>query len=110
VYRDSPDVFERAARFALQSTAYELEVVMLFAEAGARLMQTDRLHSLLRIDGVGDLVDELITARVYFELDIGAARRAGVVETLGAQLPNLRIADQKRIAELVSNARMTVRF
>lgn len=110
VYRDSPDVFERAARFALQSAAYDLEVVMVFAEDGARLLQTDRLHALLTIPEVGDLVDDLIEKRVFFELDIGAARRAGVVETLGSQLPNLRIADQTRLAHLIGNARMTVRY
>ncbi len=110
VYRDSPQVFERAARFALTSAEYDLEVVMVFAEAGARLLQTDRLHALMTIAEVGQLIDQLIDKRVFFELDLGAARRAGVVETIGAQLPNLRLANERRMAELISNAPMTVRF
>ena len=110
LYRDSPDAFERAARFARQSSGYGMEVVIVFTEAGARLLQTDRMAQLFRIPGLGELIDELVDKKVYFELDVGAARRAGIVETLGVAIPTLRIADDDRLAELTTGARMTARY
>jgi hypothetical protein len=109
VYRESPDAFERAARYALQNSGYGLPVVIVFTDAGARLLQTDRVSQLLRMPGVPKLIEDLVQKRIYFELDIGAARKAGVIETLGA-LPNLRIADEQRVAELATGARVTVRY
>ncbi|MEQ1508093.1 MAG: DsrE family protein [Myxococcota bacterium] len=110
LYRDAPDAFERAARFALQNSAYGLEVVLLFTDAGARLLQVDRLAQVFRVPGLAALIKKLDEANVRFELDIGAARRAGVVETLGVTIPNLRIADERRVAELTTGARMTARY
>jgi hypothetical protein len=102
VYRDTPDAFERAARYALQNTGYGLEVVVVLTEQGARLVQRDRLLQMMRLEHIVELMDKL-------ELDIGAARRAGVVQTLGA-LPGLRVADDQRVAELTTGARMTARY
>ena len=110
LYRDTPDAFERAARFARQNTGYGMEVVIVFTEAGARLLQTDRLMQLFRIPGLSELVDELVERNVTFELDAGSARRAGIVETLGAAIQTLRIADSARLAELTTGARMTARY
>jgi hypothetical protein len=110
LYRDSPDAFERAARFALQNAGYGLEVVIVFTELGARLLQIDRMTQLFRVPGVLELVDRLTAQKVHLELDIGAARRAGIVETLGVAIPNLRIADEQRVAELSTGARMTARY
>jgi hypothetical protein len=110
LYRDSPDAFERAARFAIQSSGYGLQVVLVFTEAGARLLQVDRMTQLFRVPGLSALVDELEAKKVTLELDIGAARRAGIVETLGVAMPNLRIADDRRVAELATGARMSARY
>ncbi|MEQ1570031.1 MAG: hypothetical protein ABMA64_30640 [Myxococcota bacterium] len=109
VYRDAPDAFERAARYAMQNAGYGLPVVIVFTDAGARLLGTDRMYQLLRTPGIAELIDGLVQKKVFFELDIGAARRAGVIETLGA-LPNLRIADEQRVAELTTGARVSVRY
>ena len=110
LYRDTPDAFERAARYAIQSSGYGMQVVLVFTEAGARLLQVDRMTQLFRVPGVAALVDELEAKRVILELDIGAARRAGIVETLGVAMPNLRIADDARVAELATSARMSARY
>lgn len=110
LFRDSPDAFERAARFALQNVGYELPVVLVFTEAGARLLQVDRMTQLLRVPGLSRLVDELEQKRVNLELDIGSARRLGIVETLGVALPSLRVADEQRVAELATGARVTARY
>jgi hypothetical protein len=109
VYRDTPDAFERAARFALQNTGYGLEVVMVLTDQGARLVQRDRLLQLMQLENIVSLMDQLVERQVRLELDIGAARRAGVVQTLGA-LPTLRVADDQRVAELTTGARMTARY
>ena len=109
IYRDSPDAFERAARYALQNVGYGLPVVIVFTDAGAKLLQTDRVVHLMRVPGMNALVDSLVDHHVFFELDIGAARRAGHIETLGC-LPNLKIADEQRVAELATGARVTVRY
>jgi predicted peroxiredoxin len=110
VYGDSPTTFERAARFALQNTGYGLDVVVVFTEAGVKLVQTDRMARLFAVPGLGELIDDLVERRVYFEVDIGSARRVGVVETLGSAIPNLRIADQGRLADLATGARITARY
>lgn len=110
VYRDSPDAFERGARFALQNAGYGMEVVIVFTDRGARLLQIDRMSQLFRVPGLPDLIERLADQNVNFELDIGAARRAGIVETLGVTMPNLRIADEQRVAELATGARMTARY
>lgn len=110
LYSDSPVAFERAARFALQNAGYGLEVVVIFTEAGARLLQTDRMAHLFSAPGVGELIDELIERQVFFELDIGSARRSGIVETLGSAIPNLRIADAGRLADLTTGARISARY
>jgi predicted peroxiredoxin len=109
VYRDTPDAFERAARYALQNTGYGLEVVVVLTEQGARLVQRDRLLQMMRLEHIVELMDQLVEHKVKLELDIGAARRAGVVQTLGA-LPGLRVADDQRVAELTTGARMTARY
>lgn len=110
LYRDSPDAFERAARFALQNVGYGLEVVIVFTDKGARLLQIDRATQLLRVAGVPALIERLVEEKVILELDIGAARRAGIIETLGVAMPNLRIADEQRVAELATRARLTARY
>lgn len=109
LYRDTPDAFERAARFALQNSGYGLEVVLIITDTAARLLQRDRLAQLLRTGSIGELIDQMGERSVRIELDIGAARRAGVVETLGA-LPQLRVADDRRVAEITTGARMTARY
>lgn len=110
LYRDAPDAFERAARFARQTAGYGMDVVIVFTEAGARLLQTDRLAQLFRVPGLTELVDELVDKGVSFELDVGSARRAGIIETLGVAIPSLRIADGDRLAELATGTRMTARY
>lgn len=110
LYRDTPDAFERAARFALQNAGYEIPVVLLFTDAGARLLQVDRMTQLLRVPGLAELIDEIERQKILLELDIGAARRAGIVETLGVALPSLRIADERRVAELATGARVSARY
>lgn len=110
LYSDTPDAFERAARFARRSCGYGLEVVIVLTESGSRLAQTDRMNYLLRMPGIPELVDELVARDVRFELDIGSARRAGVVETLGSSLPELRLADDARLADLTTGARVTARY
>jgi hypothetical protein len=109
VYSDTPEAFERAARYALQNVGYGMPVVIVFTDAGVRLLQTDRVSQLYRVKGMSALVDSLADRGVFFELDIGAARRNGLIETLGA-LPNLRIADEQRVAELATGARVTIRY
>lgn len=109
LYRDAPDAFERAARFALQNTGYGIEVVIVITDMAARLLQRDRLVQLLRTGRIAKLLEELEQHKVKLEFDIGAARRAGVIETLGG-LPLLRIADEQRVAELATGARMTARY
>lgn len=110
VYRDSPEAFEKAARFALQNAGYGLPVVVVLTESGARLMQVDRMAALFRKPGLAEVIDQLAERNVFFELDIGSARRAGIVETLGSAIPTLRIADDVRLAELTSSARVTARY
>ncbi|MEZ4242019.1 MAG: hypothetical protein R3F59_38875 [Myxococcota bacterium] len=110
LYSDSPDAFERAARYAVQNAGYGLEVILVFTDAGARLLQVDRMTQLFRLPAVTALIDELEAKRVILELDIGAARRAGIVETLGVAMPNLRIAGEERVAELTTGARITERY
>lgn len=110
VHADSPDVFERAGRFAKQNMNYGMQVVVVFTEAGARLLQTDRMARMLLLPGMQGLVDELENGGVSFELDLSSARRAGVVETLSSLLPSLRIADPARLAELATGTRMTARY
>jgi len=110
LYQDSPEAFERAARFALQNVGYGLEVVLVFTDHAARLMQVDRMNQLFRIPGFPALFDALSDRNVWIELDIGAARRAGIVETLGVQIPNFRVVDEQRVAELATGARLTARY
>ena len=109
LYQDTPDAFQRALRFALQNTGYGLEVVLVLTDTAARLLQRDRLVQLLRVTAIAGMLDQLVERQVRLELDIGAARRAGVVETLGT-LPMLRVADDQRVAELATGARMTARY
>ena len=87
-----------------------MKVVIVFTDAGARLLQVDRMTQLFRVPKLLDLIDKLEAAKVILELDIGAARRAGIVETLGVALPGLRIADDQRVAELATGARITARY
>ncbi|MCB9687115.1 MAG: DsrE family protein [Alphaproteobacteria bacterium] len=110
VHADSPDVFERAARYARQNLNYGMMVVVVFTEAGARLLQTDRMARMLMLPGIQQLVDELDRGGASFELDLSSARRVGVVETLTSLLPSLRIADPARLAELATGTRMTARY
>lgn len=110
LYGDTPEAFERAARYALQNAGYGLKVVLVFTEAGARLLQVDRMAQLFRVPKLSELVDQLEAKQVILELDIGSARRAGIVETLGVAMPNLRIADERRVAELATGARISARY
>lgn len=109
LYQDTPDALQRALRFALQNAGYGLEVVLVLTDTAARLLQRDQLVQLLRVEAIASLLDQLDERQVRLELDIGAARRAGVVETLGT-LPALRVADDQRVAELATGARMTARY
>lgn len=109
IYSDTPDAFERAARFALQNLDYALQVVLIFSEAGVRLLQTDRLARLLQNPSTAELVDRLVEGGALMEIDIASARQAGFVETLGAAL-TLRVADPGRLAELTSGARISARY
>jgi predicted peroxiredoxin len=110
LYQDTPDAFERAARYALQNAGYGPKVILVFTESGARLLQVDRMAQLFRVPKLSELVDQLEAKGVIIELDIGAARRAGIVETLGVAMPNLRIADERRVAELATGARISARY
>jgi hypothetical protein len=109
LYRDTPDAFERAARYALQNVGYGLEVVIVLTDTSARLLQVDRLAQMLKLAPIESALRELVAAGVRIELDMGAARRAGVVETLGS-FPNLRVADDERVAELAAGARVSARY
>lgn len=110
IHADSPDAFERAARYARQNLNYGMQVVVVFAESGARLLQTDRMARLLMLPGMQQLVQELEDGGASFELDLSSARRSGVVETLSNLLPSLRVADAARLAELATGTRMTARY
>ncbi|MCA9489566.1 MAG: DsrE family protein, partial [Myxococcales bacterium] len=109
-HADTPDVFERAGRYARQNLNYGMQVVLVFTESGARLLQTDRMARLLLLPGMQQLVEDLDAGGASFELDLSSARRVGVVETLTSLLPSLRIADAARLAELATGTRMTARY
>lgn len=109
LYRDTPEAFERAARYALQNVGYGLPVVIVVTDLGPRLLQVDRYHQLLRVPALKALIKALDEAEVWLELDIGAARQLGFHDTL-AMVPNLRIADDQRVAELAAGARVSARY
>lgn len=109
LYRDTPDAFERAARYALQNSGYGMPVAIVFTDRGPRLLQIDRYSQLLRVPALKALIRDLEKADVTLELDMGAARQLGFHDTL-AIIPSLRIADEQRVAELAAGARVSARY
>jgi hypothetical protein len=109
LYSDVPESFERAARYALANVGYGMPVVLVFTQLGAKLLQIDRWQALLRVPAIKALIRSLDEKDVLLELDIGAARQMGLHDTL-AVVPNLRIADEERVAELAAGARVSARY